>query len=83
MSASQADFKYNEAAETERERHRELERDARAAKRREATAMDDLERRKASRDVADAQAELHEFTRDTGRKRQSYREQLHFADGRS
>lgn len=83
LSVPQADFEYNEAAEKERERHRELERDVRAAKRREATAMDDLERRKASRDVADAQAELREFTRETGRKRQSYREQLHFADGRS
>lgn len=83
LSVPQADFEYNEAAEKERERHRELERDVRAAKRREATAMDDLERRKASRDVSDAQTELREFTRDTGRKRQSYREQLHFADGRS
>lgn len=83
LSVPQADFEYNEAAEKERERHRELERDVRAAKRREATAMDDIERRKAARDVADAQAELREFTRETGRKRQSYREQLHFADGRS
>lgn len=83
LSVPQADFEYNEAAEKERERHRELERDVRSAKRREATAMDDLERAKARRDVADAQTELREFTRDTGRKRQSYREQLHFADGRS
>lgn len=83
LSVPQADFEYNEAAEKERERHRELERDVRAAKRREATAMDDLDRRKAEREVADAQAELREFARETGRKRQSYREQLHFADGRS
>lgn len=83
LSVPQADFEYNEAAEKERARHRELEREVRAAKRREATAMDDISRRKAARDVADAQAELREFTRDTGRKRQSYREQLHFADGRS
>lgn len=33
LSAPQADFEYNEAAEKERERHRELERDVRAAKR--------------------------------------------------
>lgn len=83
LSVPQADFEYNEAAEKERERHRELERDVRAAKRREATAMDDIALRRARRDVADAQAELREFTRTTGRKRQSYREQLHFADGRS
>ncbi|QNA93253.1 MULTISPECIES: phage minor capsid protein [unclassified Microbacterium] len=83
LSVPQADFEYNEAAEKERARHRELEREVRAAKRREATAMDDIERRKAARDVTDAQAELREFARRTGRKRQSYREQLHFADGRS
>lgn len=81
LSVPQADFEYNEAAEKERARHRELERDVRAAKRREATAMDDTSRARARRDIADAQAELREFTRETGRKRQSYREQLHFADG--
>lgn len=83
LSIPQADFQYNEAAEKERARHRELEREVRAAKRREATAMDDTSRARARRDIADAQAELREFTRETGRKRQSYREQLHFADGRS
>lgn len=83
LSIPQADFEYNEAAEKERERHRELERDVRAAKRREATAMDDITRRKAAREIADAQAELRDFTRTTGRRRQSYREQLQFADGRS
>lgn len=83
LSIPQADFQYNDAAEKERSRHRELEREVRAAKRREATAMDDTSRARARRDIADAQAELREFTRETGRKRQSYREQLHFADGRS
>lgn len=83
LAVPQADFEYNEAAEKERIRHRELERDVRAAKRREATAMDDIAKAKARRDIADAQAELREFTRDKGRARKSYREQLHFADGRS
>lgn len=83
LSVPQADFEYNEAAEKERERQRELERDVRAAKRREATAMDDLAKAKARREIADAQAELRDFTNTTGRRRQSYREQLHFADGRS
>ncbi|QXE28937.1 MULTISPECIES: phage minor capsid protein [Microbacterium] len=83
LSISQADFQYNKAAEKERALHRELEREVRAAKRREATAMDDTSRARARRDIADAQTELREFTRETGRKRQSYREQLHFADGRS
>lgn len=82
LSVPQEDFQYNEAAEKEREKHRALEREVRAAKRREATAMDDLDRAKARREVRDAQSELRDFAKDKGRARQSYREQLHFADGR-
>lgn len=81
LAVPQANFEYNEAAEKERVKHRELEREVRAAKRREATAMDDVARAKARRDIADAQADLREFTRETGRRRVSYREQLRFADG--
>lgn len=81
LSVPQAGFQYDEAADKERQRQRELERDMRAAKRREASAMTDTDRRKAARDVKDAQAKLREFTRETGRPRQSYREQLRFADG--
>lgn len=82
LSIPQADTTYDEAAEKERARQRSLEREIRAAKRREASAMTDTDRRKAARDVKDAQAEMREFIRETGRHRQSYREQLRFADGR-
>ncbi|WP_336633658.1 MULTISPECIES: phage minor capsid protein [unclassified Microbacterium] len=82
LAIPQAGFQYDEAADKERQKQRELERDIRAAKRREASAMTDTDRRKAAREVRDAQAAMRDFTRDTGRKRQSYREQLRFADGR-
>lgn len=81
LSVPQAGFQYDEAADKERQQQRSLERDVRAAKRREAAAMTDTDRRKAARDVADAQATLRSFTRETGRPRQYYREQLRFADG--
>ncbi len=82
LTIPQEDTTYDEAAEKERTKQRELERDIRAAKRREASAMNDTDRRKAAREVRDAQATMRDFIRDTGRHRQSYREQLHFADGR-
>lgn len=81
LSVPQAGFQYDEAADKERQRQRELEREVRAAKRREASALTDTDRRKAARDVADAQATLRSFARETGRPRQYYREQLRFADG--
>ncbi|MGG7510946.1 phage minor capsid protein [Plantibacter sp. YIM 135249] len=82
LSVPQSDFEYNEAAEKERAKQRELERDVRAAKRDEATAMDDISRAKAHKAIREGQAALRDFTSETGRLRQSYREQLHFADGR-
>ncbi|GAB2519515.1 phage minor capsid protein [Paramicrobacterium agarici] len=82
LSVPQQDFQYNPEAEKERAKQRELEREIRAAKRKQAVASDDIQRRKAGREVKDAQADLREFTKKTGRQRRSYREQLHFADGR-
>ena len=82
LTIPQADTTYDEAAEKERAEQRSLEREIRAAKRREASAMTDTDRTRAARDVRDAQSEMRTFIRMTGRKRQSYREQLHFADGR-
>lgn len=82
LTVPQADTTYDEAAEKERAEQRKLEREIRAAKRREASAMTDTDRAKAARDVRDAQSEMRTFIRMTGRKRASYREQLHFSDGR-
>lgn len=82
LTVPQGDTTYDEVAEKERAQQRALEREIRSAKRREASAMTDTDRRKAAQDVRDAQAEMRDFIRDTGRKRQSYREQLGFADGR-
>lgn len=82
LTIPQADFQYDAAAEKERSDQRALEREIRAAKRREASAMTDTDRRKAAREVREAQADMRDFIRRTGRNRASYREQLHFADGR-
>ncbi|MDR6867522.1 hypothetical protein J2Y69_002126 [Microbacterium resistens] len=81
LTVPQGDTTYDEAAEKERARQRALEREIRSAKRREASAMTDTDRRRAAQDVRGAQAEMRDFIRDTGRRRQSYREQLGFADG--
>ena len=82
LAVPQADFKYDEAAVKERSAQRALERKIRAAKRREASAMNDTDRARAAADVREAQADMRDFLKDTGRGRQSYREQLGFADGR-
>jgi hypothetical protein len=82
LTVPQGDTTYDEAAEKERAEQRRLEREIRAAKRREVSAMNDTDRRRARRDVSEAQSEMRAFIRDTGRHRQSYREQLHFSDGR-
>lgn len=81
LTVPQGDTTYDEAAEKERAEQRSLEREIRAAKRREASAMTDTDRRKAAQDVREAQADMRDFIRRTGRNRQSYREQLGFADG--
>ncbi|WP_350351888.1 phage minor capsid protein [Microbacterium sp. A8/3-1] len=82
LTIPQDDTTYDEDAEKERADQRALEREIRAAKRREASAMTDTDRRKAAQDVRDAQGDMRDFIRRTGRNRQSYREQLGFADGR-
>lgn len=82
LTVRQADTTYDEAAEKERAEQRQLEREIRAAKRREASAMNDTDRRRAAREVREAQADMREFIARTGRHRQSYREQLGFSDGR-
>lgn len=82
LTTPQSDFEYNPEAEAERAEQRKLERDIRAAKRDVATAPDAVTRRRAEREVREAQATMRDFTDRTGRARQSYREQLHFADGK-
>lgn len=82
LTIPQDDTTYDEEAEKERADQRALEREIRSAKRREASAMTDTDRRRAAQDIRDAQADMRDFIGRTGRNRQSYREQLHFADGR-
>ncbi|MGB3413167.1 MAG: phage minor capsid protein [Microbacteriaceae bacterium] len=72
---------YNPEAEKAREKQRELEREIRAAKRDAATAPDEATRRKAQAEIAQKQAEMRAHLKATGRTRDAYREQLHFADG--
>ncbi|MCI2959542.1 phage minor capsid protein [Agromyces atrinae] len=81
LSVPQGDTTYDEQAEKERAEQRRLEREIRAAKRREAVATDDVSRAKAAAEVRAAQGDMRQFISDTGRGRQSYREQLHFSDG--
>jgi hypothetical protein len=82
LTVPQDDTTYDPVAEKERAEQRRLEREIRAAKRREVTAMNDADRARAARQVRAAQGDMREFIGSTGRLRQSYREQLHFADGR-
>lgn len=82
LTVPQGDSTYDEAAEKERAKQRRLEREIRAAKRREASAMTDTDRRRAVQDIRDAQADMRDFLKETGRNRSNWREQLHFADGR-
>lgn len=82
LTVPQDDTTYDEAAEKERARQRYLEREIRAAKRREASAMTDTDRRRAAQEIAEAQADMRDFIKETGRNRSNWREQLHFADGR-
>ncbi|MDJ0337463.1 phage minor capsid protein [Cryobacterium sp. PH31-O1] len=81
LSIPQADFKYDEAADLARERQREIEVQIRSAKRTLATSGDPVTAQRAKRKIAAKQAQLRDHLDATGRKRASYREQLHFADG--
>lgn len=83
LTVPQGDTTYDEAAEKERAEQRRLEREIRAAKRRQMAAVTDTDRAKAAREVRDAQADMRGFISETGRHRQSYREQLRFSDGRN
>ena len=82
LTVPQGDTTYDEAAEKERAEQRRLEREIRSAKRRQMAAMTDTDRAKAVREVREAQADMRGFIGETGRQRQSYREQLRFSDGR-
>lgn len=82
LTILQSDTTYDEAAEKERAEQRRLEREIRAAKRDEAAAMTPEARKRARAEVRDKQADMRDFIDRTGRHRQSYREQLGFADGR-
>jgi hypothetical protein len=81
LTIPQSGVQHDPAAEKERAEQRKLEREIRAAKRRELLAPNDIDRARATADVRDAQAAMREFIDRTGRQRKSYREQLHFADG--
>lgn len=72
---------YNPEAEAAAKKQRALEREIREAKREAALAPDDATRRRAQEDIYRSQQKLKEHLNETGRTRQSYREQLHFADG--
>ncbi len=77
----QAGFKYDEAADKARERQREIEVEIRAAKRDLSVAPNAVEARAAREDIKAAQQKLRDHLAATGRKRNSAREQLAFADG--
>lgn len=81
LSIPQQGFEYSEAADKARERQRDLEVQIRSAKRMEATAGDDVTAQRAKAKVKQKHAELRDHLEATGRKRNSAREQLHFADG--
>jgi len=82
LSIPQAGFEYSEEAEKARERQRDLEVQIRSAKRKAETAGDPVTRRRELNRVKGKQQELRDHLEATGRKRNSAREQLHFADGR-
>lgn len=79
LTIPQDDTTYDAEAEAERSRQRALERRIRSAKRREVSSLSDTDRARARADVREAQADIREFIRETGRRRDSYREQLGFS----
>lgn len=81
LSIPQAGFEYSPEREAQRVKQREIEVGIRKAKRAESVAGDDISRRRAQRDVREGQTAMREHLAQTGRKRASFREQLHFADG--
>jgi hypothetical protein len=82
LSIPQATFEYDAKAEAARTRHRELEVQIRAAKRRQAVAGDPVSAQRAKRQVRQRQETLRDHLAATGRRRNSAREALSFADGK-
>ena len=83
LSIPQAGFEYSPEREAQRIRQREIEVGIRQAKRDLAVAGDDVSQKRARKRISEGQAEMRGFLEQTGRKRASFREQLHFADGNS
>lgn len=81
MTNPQAAVQHDPEAEKERAEQRRLERKIRSAKRDAAAAMNDTDRKRAEQAVRDAQGTMRDFIKQTGRPRQSYREQLGFSGG--
>ncbi|SFN66339.1 phage minor capsid protein [Mycetocola miduiensis] len=79
LSIPQAGFEYSEEADKARERQRDLEVQIRSAKRKADVAGDPVTRRRELNKVKGKQQELRDHLAATGRKRNSAREQLHFA----
>lgn len=72
---------YDPQAEADRERMREIERNIRKWKRREAASLDDAGKFQAKRKVKEWQGKARRHVDATGVGRKNYREQLHFSDG--
>jgi hypothetical protein len=81
LSIPQASFEYSPEREAQRVKQREIEVGIRQAKRDLSVAGDDVSRKRARKRIAEGQSEMRDFLEQTGRKRASFREQLHFADG--
>lgn len=67
--------------ERERDRMREIERNIRKWKRREAASLDDVGKLAAKRKVRKWQGAARAHVNQTSQLRKNYREQLHFSDG--
>lgn len=82
LTIPQAGQEYSPQAEADREKQRSIERDIRAGKRAQSIAADPAARLKATAKVKAKQAQMREHLAATGRPRASFREQLHFAQGK-
>ncbi|TFC92050.1 MULTISPECIES: phage minor capsid protein [Cryobacterium] len=82
LSIPQAGQEYSAQAEADREMQRSIERDIRAAKRAQSIAPDAAARAKATAKIKAKQGQIREHLAATGRPRASFREQLHFAQGK-
>ncbi|MDY7542607.1 phage minor capsid protein [Cryobacterium sp. 5B3] len=82
LSIPQAGQEYSPQAEADREKQRSIERDIRAAKRAQSIAPDPAARAKATAKIKAKQGQMREHLAETNRPRASFREQLHFAQGK-